>query len=221
MSDFVGLGKHAAAYPELKRNLFLDVAKLINEHKLYSISIAVSQKDYDEMLAPEVKRHLIGPYAMAFFSVVLGHQSISTGVSFGPIRASYLIDAGFGHQDQLNEAYKFVVGFEQAAGGFRHTGALGTDTDDRVPALQAADAISWASRQMELHGSLPEGMEPLAEVLREDVSPPHLTIPIPRDGVEMFAKPINDWIAENGGIPKLTEIAGRKVNGVLVRLKDK
>ena len=220
MSDFVRNGKYAGAYPEFKRNLLLDVAKLINEHKFFSISVAVSQRDFDEVLSTEVKRNLIGPYAIAFFCIVLGHQTISAKHSRGPLRASYLVDAGFGQQNQLNEAHRFLVRFEQATGGFKHTGALATDTDDRVPALQAADAISWASRQMELHHSLPEGFEPLLDVINEDISPPHVTISIPRDGIEMFADPINAWLTKHGAMPKLTEIAGREINGQLVKLKD-
>jgi hypothetical protein len=45
MSDFVNMGKYAGLLPEFKRALFRDVSRLINEHKLYSISIAVLQAD--------------------------------------------------------------------------------------------------------------------------------------------------------------------------------
>jgi len=114
-----------------------------------------------------------------------------------------------------------IVRFEIAMGEFRHTGALATDTDDRVPALQAADAIAWASRKMELHGKLPEGFEPLSEILREDLaSAPHATIRIPKDGVQMFADPVNRWISKYGEVPRLTDIVSRQMNGVAVKLRS-
>lgn len=129
------------------------------------------------------------------------------------------MDRGFGQQAQLNEAHAIIVRFEQALGGFRHTGALATDADDDIPALQAADAIAWASRTIQLRGALPEGFEPLGEILREDIAPPHVTIRVPADGIQMMAEPINAWISKHGAIPKLTHIVTREVGGVTVKLK--
>ena len=77
MSDFVGRGKYAGLYPEFKRHLFRDVANLINDHKFYSTAVAVSQMDFQEVLSEDVRKNLIGPYAFAFFLVVLANQSVS------------------------------------------------------------------------------------------------------------------------------------------------
>lgn len=219
MVDFVGTGKHAGLYPEFKRHLFLDVAKLINEHKLYSLSVAVSQTDFYNELSGDVRRNLMGPYAFAFFAITITIQGVSERLKTGPFRTAYLIDRGFGYQDQLNQAHAVMVRFEQARGGFRHTGALATDTDDHIPALQAADAISWASRQMELHGKLPEGFEPLCEILRPDIKPPHATIPIPKGGIAMLAAPVNAWISKHGAMPRLTDIMSRDFLGVPAKLE--
>jgi hypothetical protein len=221
MSDFFNMGKYAGLYPEFKRALFRDVAKLINEHKRFSASVAISQRDFEKELAKDVRNNLIGPYAFAFFSIVLFNQLISTKSVQGPFKTAYLVDRGFGHQEQLNQAHDIVVRFEKALGGFRHTGALATDSDDEIPALQAADAISWASRKMKLDRKLPEGFEPLLELLHEDINPPHVTIPIPREGIRMLAGPINKWIFENGSMPKLTDIMARTIGGgVAVKLKS-
>src|SRR5438105_3809407 len=67
ISDFVGYGKYAGLYPEFKRHLFIDVAKLINEHKFHSTAIAVSQTDFQQVLSASVRKRLIGQYAFAFF----------------------------------------------------------------------------------------------------------------------------------------------------------
>jgi hypothetical protein len=219
MSDFVGHGKYAGLYPELKRNLFLAVAKLINEHKLYSVSISVSQTDFGKMLSREVRKTLIGPYAFAFFAIVLVNRQVSKKLRDGPVRIAYLVDRGFGHQEQLNQAHEVIVRLEKAVGEFRYTGALATDTDDDIPALQAADAIAWASRQISLNGALPEGFEPLAEVLRGNIKPPHQRIHIPKDGIQMLAEPINAWISKNGRMPQITDIVARQIGEHVVKLK--
>ena len=163
ISDFVGMGKYAGWYPEFKRSLFLDVSRLINEHKLYSFSVAVPQAEFKGELGEDVRRVTIGPYAFAFFSAVIAHQHISAKLKAGPLKNAYMLDCGFGYQQQLFAAHAVIVNNETLAGGFRHTGALAFSPDDSVPALQAADAIAWASRKRELNGSLPVGFEPLNE----------------------------------------------------------
>jgi len=220
MSDFIGMGKYAGLRPEFKRALFRDVARLINDHKLYSLSIAVPQTDFANEISEDVRKSLIGPYAFAFFVLILANQTLSESLESGPLKTSYLVDCGFGHQDQLNQAHKLIVDFEIALGGFRHTGALATDSDDGIPPLQAADAIAWASRKMQLQGSLPEGFEPLSEVLRDDLGRPHVTIPMPPDAIKRLAVPINNWISNHGAIPQLTDIVVRRLDGISVKLKS-
>jgi hypothetical protein len=211
MSDFVGHGKHAGWYPEMKRSLFLDASALIAQHKLYSISIAISQDDFRSELSEKVRENLIGPYAFAFFVAVTTNQTVSEKSKTGPRRISYLVDSGFGHPEQLSIAHQVIVNLEIGMGGFRHTGALGFDTDDNVPALQAADVIAWASRKRQLAGVLPEGFEPLAEVLNEDRINLHAHIGIPKGGIKMLADPINNWLSRNGALPKLPDIVVRRL----------
>ena len=106
-------------------------------------------------------------------------------------------------------------------GEFRHTGALAQDSDDRVPPLQAADVIAWASRKTELEGALPQGFEPLAGVLRESGGfPLHVTIPIDVSGVKMMADPINKWTVKYGKLPTLADILIDRVGGFAFKLKS-
>lgn len=218
MSDFSDGGKYPLP-PEFRRAVFHEVVENINNHKLYSISIAISQFEFKRELSEEVRRELMGPYGFAFFSLVLAHQTLSTKQNAGPLKASYLVDRGFGHQSQLNQAHKLIVDFERALGDGRHTGSLAVDADDHVPPLQAADVIAWASRKMQLQGALPEGFEPLADVLRENGERPHRTIPIPLEGIRMFSEPVNSWIARHGTMPTLRDIMTRTVDGIEYKLK--
>ncbi len=220
MVDFVTPhGKYSGLYPEFKRHFFRRVATLINQHKLYSIAIAISQTDFAAQLSEDVKRNLIGPYAFAFFAIVGAHQFLSKQQLTGPLRTSYLVDHGFAYESQLRQAHSVLLRFEIAFGDAHHTGAFGTDTDTRVAALQAADVVSWAVRKIELTGALPEGFEPLAEILREDLTPPHRTISIPHDGIKMLADPINKWISEHGSVPQLADIVIAHFNGKPFKLK--
>jgi hypothetical protein len=225
MTEFVGDGKYAGLRPEFKRALFLEVAEIINAHKLYSMSIAVPQDDFADQLSENVRKVLIGPYALAFMSIILGHQFLSERHPQGPLKASYLVDCGFGHYDQLVEVHRVILGIEievaRLFGGFRHAGALAQDSDDRVQALQAADAVAWASRRRRLKGELPEGLEPLLEVIREEGRGPlHATVPVEFDDIKMLAKPINNWIAKFGKLPALSDILMRRVGSFGVKLRS-
>jgi len=87
------------------------------------------------MLSADVRQNLIGPYAFAFFLVVLANKQLSELLKDGPIRTAYMVDHGFPYQDQLNRAHEMVTRFEGKLGEFRQTGPLAVDSDDRVPAL--------------------------------------------------------------------------------------
>lgn len=119
ISEFMGMGKYAGLYPEFKRALFRDVCKLINEHKLYSISIAISQLDFKTELRAEVRQTLIGPYALAFFSAVALNQGAAERFRHDG-KISYLLDEGFGYAYQLKKAHSVIVNLEQRC-GIRHT----------------------------------------------------------------------------------------------------
>lgn len=102
-------------------------------------------------------------------------------------------------------AHAAVVAAERAQ-GFGFTGALASDTDDRVPALQAADVISWAAKKTNLHGVLPEGFEPLQDLLVEDRWPLHRHIHLPIEAIRMISGPINRWLQRKGEMPQLSDL---------------
>lgn len=221
MTDFVGHGKYATLPVEFKRALFLDVARLIRDHRLYSIAVAISQIDYAKELSEDVSKNLIGPYAFAFFSIVGAHQAFSEQLRRGPLRTAYLVDHGFGHYQQLVDAHRIIEDFEIAMHGRSvHTGPMDSEPDDKIPALQAADVISWAVRRVAVNKSLPEGFEPLADAIKDELidGPHHVTVVIPRDGIHMLAKPINNWIKQRGSLPELRDIVVRQIGNEWYKL---
>ena len=211
MTDFVRpYGKHIGMHFELKLALFSEIARLINEHKVYSVSVGIPQPDFRAAMPEEVRKELIGPYALAFFCAVMINQGVARLISDKEtVVMAYLVDHGSSHADQLLAAHGLLQKREAAAGGFRHTAAIGFDTDDRVSALQAADVIAWCARKRQISGALTKEFEPLNEVLAEIPAIParskraggHQHIVIPQEGIEMWAKPIRNWISVTGQPP--------------------
>jgi hypothetical protein len=100
------------------------------------------------------------------------------------------------------------MNLERQTQDFVWTGPLTFNTDDRVPALQAADVIAWASRRRDM-GKLNAEFEPLNQVLDDRRAPTHGHVPLPSGGIEMLAKPVNNWISRRGTVPQLKDVISR------------
>lgn len=212
MTDFVRPhGKNIGMHYEMKIAFFSEVARTINEHKQYSLSIVVPQADFKSLVPALARKEFMGPYAFAFFLAVMANQGVATHRRDRDTVTAYLVDDGCAGKEQLSAAHSYLLELERRGGGFRHTGAMGFDTDDRVPALQAADVIAWSARRKALN-QLNDEFAPLAIVL--DENPPissrwtgvHSHIPIPREGVEKWAEPIRDWLANKGSPPSFEDL---------------
>ncbi len=204
MTDFVRPhGKHVGIYHELKLSLFGEIAELINGHKLYSVSVAVGQDDFNSGLSDEVRKHLIGPYGMAFFCSILANQSVSEGsLIYAAERIAYLLDSGFPFSEQLVGVHASIIRVRRASKKSCFVGSLAFDSDDHVPALQAADVVAWSARRKAL-GALTDEFAPLGTILLKRLH--HIHVQLPKGGVNMFATPINNWIA-TGILPSLEDI---------------
>jgi uncharacterized protein DUF3800 len=202
MQDFVRPhGKHVGMLKEMKLSLFQDVSKLINSHKLYSLSVSIPQVDFRTVLSPEICKTFAGPYALAFACGAIMHRLIGHRANHQTAIA-YLIDEGSAYPEQLLAAHLAIANMERSRNEFRYTGAIGFDSDDRVPALQVADVIAWSARRREIDKdkTLRDEFEPLLEVLSEN-KPFHLHTPVDLDGIEAFARPIIKWITTTGTPP--------------------
>ena len=203
MKDFYQKGKHGGLPTDVKRELFGKVAKLINEYKFFSISVGVSQADFNAALTEDIRRKLIGPYAFAFFSAILANRSIcDQSTQYKKQTISYLLDSGSAGTGQLLAAHGIIANLEKTKGDFRNVGSMTFDTDDRVSALQAADVVAWSARRR-ANGILEGDYSPLNEVLSV---PSHSHIPITENGIKYLSKPIMNWIYLKGKMPSLGEI---------------
>lgn len=224
MVDFVRpYGKHIGMHREMKIALFNAVAKTINEHKSYSISVSVPQVDFRERLSPEVCKTVIGPYALAFFSTVVANRRLPEILASrpGPLagyiknvgwRVKFVIDRGSAHSDQLVAAHDALRKWEQATKDNHFTGTMAFDNDEHVLPLQAADVIAWSARRRETQGPLENEFEPLNAVLDEHAqsstgrNSPHTHIRVPLEAIADWARPIDNWIRLHGELPRLQDI---------------
>jgi hypothetical protein len=184
MTDFVGMGKYAGWYPEIKRELFQAASKIINDHRFYSVAVAVSRDDFEARLSQEVRKGLIGPYAFAFFTAVLSNLTAIEHSKLFEGRISYLVDLGSPLPEQLREAHELIVNAQKGTRGESRIGTLALDTDTNVPALQAADVIAWSVRRKQIDGCLPEGFEPINSVIDQEGL--HVSVVISSDNIAML-----------------------------------
>ena len=202
MTDFVQPhGKHSGMLRELKIALFNDVVRVIHGDYQFSVSVAIPQVDFKTVIPDEeVRKCVAGPSALAFFSTVLINREMA--IKHGLYKIAYLVDCGSRfYSEQLIDAHAAVVKAEMSKDD-KPTGGLNFDTDDNVPALQAADVIAWSARRNEV-GKLIEEFEPLSKLIQSK-SHIHKTLPI--DGVAMLATPLYAWIVKHGSMPSWKDI---------------
>jgi len=210
MADFVRpYGKYCTMRPEMKKALFKSVAKIINRYKRYSVSVGIPRQDFHSLLSKRVADNLMGPYAMAFFTTVILNRDAAIIWKLNN-RISYLVDVG--RKDlhrQMTAAHAVQIELEKAKGQ-DFTGAMASDTDDRIYALQAADAVAWTyHRELMSPESFGEEFEPLKNIfVPTEVGFPirterhvHAKFCCPKDGIAIFANMINSWIEKHGEIP--------------------
>ena len=219
MTDFIRpYGRYSAMHREMKIALFTSVTKHINDHKTYSISVAVLQKEFKALLSMEVYRKLMGPYALAFLIVIMANCELATITKYGD-RIAYLVDKGSSHHhEQLNGAHSLIIEWEKHMGRISKTGAIAFDYDDRVSALQAADVVAWTFHRKQELLEFGDEFSPLLKLFEDHVTPlrkdtpPHVALPIPKEGVQMFADSINSWIHNYKEMPSFRELI-RIANG--------
>ena len=207
MKDFSGGGKHSSLSFGTKRELFGKAAGIINQYKLFSVSIGIPQVLFDSLLLKKIRKRQFGPYVLAFISAVLVNKAVlDKSKLYGKRTISYLVDDGSSGKGQLKDVHSEIVEIEKSRGGIRKTGSMAFDVDDRVSALQAADVIAWAARRRAVRGPLSGAFAPLEKVLSETQEERHKHLDIPVEGIQQFTKPIINWLSSKGEMPLLRDI---------------
>jgi len=200
--------------PEMKKALFITIAKVINRYKEYSFTIGIPQADYRSLFSGDVCRDLMGPYAMAFFSAVILNRDASIQLKNSG-RIAYLVDKGNrNHHEQMQAAHAILLQIEKARGE-RFTGAMASDIDDNNNALQAADVIAWTYHRKLESPDFGEEFLPLLSIFEDKTigfphrrsTRYHITFLCPKEAIKLFSSLINNWIVNHGEIPTWQELA--------------
>jgi hypothetical protein len=210
MQDFVRPhGRYSTMPVEMKKALFSSAAKIINKTKIYSISVAIPNKDFKLMFPPEAYRYFTGGYALAFLAVVIANHEIAKTTRYNN-RISYLIDKGSQHHhEQLEGAHAVMLKIEKESNE-KFTGPMTSDLDDKNNALQAADVIAWTYHRSHESAEMGEDFTALLNIFQPHQGPskkrPHIALGIPVEGGEGFANFIKNWIVSKGEIPSWPEV---------------
>ncbi len=220
MKDFVRPhGRFCTMQREMKLALFSSVADAILESKLYTLSASVPQAEFKSLLSQEVYRKFMGPYALAFLVAV----SINIGVltqTDSARRMAYLIDKGTNnHHEQLQGAHTALLHMQRKVGD-SYIGPMTEDLDDYNCGLQASDVIAWSHHRKLSAGDFGEDFVPLLSLLTYKLpynnrTKIHFTLDLPHDGIELFARLVNDWIKSEGKLYSWSEVLQNNFPGIV------
>jgi hypothetical protein len=157
MMEFGNHGTLAGLRSVGRRALFSDLARIINDNKLYSVASSLSSEKYNVAFDGLTE---LSMYGASFIQVaMINGTGMRLGGSKEPIR--YRLDDGNSYAAQIVEGHVFLTENEREHP--LNMGDLHFDSDDNSAALQAADVVAWSVRR-KLASTLKSGFEPLEEL---------------------------------------------------------
>ena len=161
MREF-GKGCRLAGISECcRRELFLEVAELVNSHKVGSMSATLTNAEYEAYIPQEI-RHVFSPYAMCFNLAMMMNHKLAENVYQKKI--PFILDIGNPYKEHIIQAHAAAVQM-QRQGEFLHAGGLYFDDDAEFGTLQAADVIAWGIRRTASGLPFLPGTEPIGTIL--------------------------------------------------------
>lgn len=198
MKEFGKNGRLGSMSERCRRELFYEVAGLINMNKICTIAAQLTTSEYEAYLPTEVKNKF-DVYGMCFNLAAMANHKLAESKQYDG-RIPFILDIGNPHADHVRKAHKALLDM-QREGPFLNAGGLYFDDDAILGILQAADVVAWGARRKASGQHFPAGMEPIRSVLT------------PRSGHnEVEWKP--EWIKDLGeNLGKLLARQKAKDNG--------
>jgi hypothetical protein len=162
MKEFGKDGKLGKISVCCRREIFSEVAQLINSHKIGSQSSTLTNSEY-ESLIPKEARDIFSPYAMCYNLAIMTNHKLAEGVYEKKIPV--ILDMGNPYANQVRQAHAAALTMQKSGEMFLHLGGLYFDDDAEFGTLQAADVIAWSTRRLASGFKLPPGMEAIQEIL--------------------------------------------------------
>ncbi len=184
-------GRFAAISDCCRRELFIEVAELINRYKLGSITTSITNEEYKTHI-PEVVRDKFSVYGMCFNLAVMLNHKLAVNHNYND-RIPLFLDKGNPYKGHVVEAHAAALEFQRHT--FLHVGSLTFDDDKDFGVLQAADVIAWGSRRRESQIPLVHPFAPIGKIFAEN----HVRTPWESGMLKDLATSLMISIAEEEG----------------------
>ena len=181
MRQFGKKGKLKDFEEDQRRKLFTDIAKILNEHKAFSIASTLMSDQYCQKFNGLTAFSM---YGACFVQLVVANGVLAKKNNYSQ-RIAYLLDRGNQYKHDVLDAHSFLSGGD--IGDRLNIGTLGFDCDDNIAALQAADVVSWSIRR-KYSLSLNIGFEPLESLFDSQ----HFEAPYSEEWMAEVAKSLRD-----------------------------
>ena len=156
-------GRFANVSPGCRHKLFLEIAELINFHKLVSISATLSNAEYKANV-DETVREEFSVYGMCFIlSAVMNHK-LAASKSYRK-KIPLILDNGNPHKGHVVKAHAAMIEWQK--GTFLNVGGLHFEDDKDLGILQAADVVAWGARRRTTGKMFGHSFEPINDILNE------------------------------------------------------
>jgi hypothetical protein len=156
-------GRLANVSNDNRRALFSDVAKLINEHKIYSIAATMRAEQYHKYFGRAFRSKGMSTYGACFMLSAIMVYKLAKQNKYTE-RIAFLMDSGNQYADHVRGAH---AAMQEKPWKVMQVGSLTFDKDELWSSLQAADVISWASRVRAQGDLFNNGYEPLDGLFNE------------------------------------------------------
>jgi hypothetical protein len=175
-------GRFASMPDECRNELMIDAVSLIETYKVGSLSVSLSNQDFERLVTEEV-RNLFGVYAMCFMWAALLTHVLAKRAKFMH-RIPYILDSGNPHASHVRAAHASMM-YMQKLGTFLNVGGLLFEDDELFGSLQAADVIAWGARKRAGGISIPYPFDPINQIFDDRVR-------------HAEAKWFEEWLSELG-----------------------
>ena len=146
-----------------RRALFQDLVYLINNEKVYSLTVSVDNLEFQDFFPPSKYKNSFGVAPLAFLWCMFHNSLIIDSHLIGGRMAYVVAKSDF--NATIADCHSFIQSYEMKRQK-ENTGSLTLDTPQNASALQAADMVVWANRRKNAGDLFDWGFEPLERLTR-------------------------------------------------------
>jgi hypothetical protein len=152
--------------------LFANIAGIINSHKIYSVAGVIDQKQYNEILILHKKKEM-SPYGFCLMLLVYANHVEAINNKYKHDIA-YLLSEVSEHKGQILDSHAEMIRLQEEESIPFHVGTIAFGLPRKVPALQAADVISWGVLRRFVARPFDQGFEFIEHIINGDHHVQHL-----------------------------------------------